>query len=174
METDLDKETARIADAIVELVERTDGPVTLARVEKEISGFAKHEPPSWQHVVRQRRSGREISFWGGMTEAGLAALHKVMRERRVAIQFVNVLPYFMEGCTIESEEWQPIVLLPASAANVDTQNWHLRVSQELYDHFAKQIAEGKTHPRLLTPQYDGATADFFFGVNTGEDVERAA
>ena len=68
----IQKETRRIADAIVELVERTDGPVTLAQVEREVPGFAKHDAPSWGHVVT--RPGREISFWYDMTEAGVAAL----------------------------------------------------------------------------------------------------
>ena len=29
------------------IVERTDGPVTLARVDREVAGFAKDEPPNW-------------------------------------------------------------------------------------------------------------------------------
>ncbi len=167
MKNDLEKEADRIADAIVDLVERTDGPVTLARVQQEISGFAKHEPPSWEHVVRH--NGRETSFWTEMTEAGLTALRKVMRGRRVAIQFVNVLPYFMDGCMIDNDYWQPIVLLPVRAANVDSQNWHLRVPQSVYDHIARRAAEGKTRLRLLTPHYVGATADQYCDVNTGED-----
>jgi hypothetical protein len=36
----IEKQANRIADAIVELVERTDGPVTLARIHREIPGFA--------------------------------------------------------------------------------------------------------------------------------------
>jgi hypothetical protein len=48
MKTDqIEKSANRIADAIVELVERTDGPVTLAQVEREIPGFAKKDPPAW-------------------------------------------------------------------------------------------------------------------------------
>ena len=43
----LEKQTNRIADAIVELVERIDGPVTLAQVEREVPGFAGHAPPFW-------------------------------------------------------------------------------------------------------------------------------
>ena len=46
-DTQSEKETCRIAHAIVELVERTNGPMTLVQVEREIAGFAKHEPPSW-------------------------------------------------------------------------------------------------------------------------------
>ena len=46
-DTQSEKETCRIAHAIVELVERTNGPMTLVQVEREIAGFAKYEPPSW-------------------------------------------------------------------------------------------------------------------------------
>ena len=56
----LEKQTNRIADAIVELVERTDGPVTLARVEREVAGFAKHEPPSWSFVIERGGVRRSI------------------------------------------------------------------------------------------------------------------
>lgn len=61
-----------------------------------------------------------------MTEAGLAALNNVTSEHRVAIQFVNVLPYLLENCIITRENWQPILLLPARAANIDTPNWLMR------------------------------------------------
>jgi len=165
MENNLEREAGRIADAIVELVERSDGPVTLAQVQREISGFAKHEPPSWEHVVKH--DGRETSFWSEMTEAGLTALLKVTRERRVAIQFVSILPYILDGCLIENEDWQPIVLLPARAANVDSPNWLLRVPPWCQEGLARATAEGKACHRLLTPPYVGATADHFFHVDTG-------
>jgi len=154
------KETRRIADAIVELVERTNGPVTLAQVEREVAGFAKHDAPSWAHVVTRPRG--ETSFWEGMTEAGVAALHNVMDERRVAIQFVNLLPYMMEDCLLQNEEWQPIVLLPARAANLDTPNWLMRLPQAI-----RKTMKGKAGYRPLTSCYAGATADRFFGVNSG-------
>ena len=165
MENDLEREAGRIADAIVELVERRDGPVTLAQVQREVPGFAKHEPPSWEHVVKH--DGRETSFWSEMTEAGLAGLLKVFRERRVAVQFVSVLPYLLEGCVIEDDDWQPIVLLPARAANVDSPNWLLRVPQPIKDCMAKQFVDGKAIYRPLTPRHVGATADHFFHVGTG-------
>jgi hypothetical protein len=165
MKTDLEKEAGRIADAIVELVERRDGPVTLTQVQREISGFANHEPSSLRHVVKH--DGRETSFWSEMTEAGLTALLKVTRERRVAIQFVSMLPYLLDGCVIEDDDWQPIVLLPARAANVDSPNWLLRVPQRVKDDMAKQFVDGKAIYRLLTPRHVGATADHFFHVGTG-------
>jgi hypothetical protein len=159
-ESQLEKETRRIADAIVELVKRTDGPVTLARVEREVPGFAKHDAPSWGHVLTSPK--REISFWNGMTEAGLAALIKVISERRVAIQYVNLLLYMLEDCMIADENWQPIVLLPATAANLDTPNWLMRAP----DSIARAISNANVDNRLLTPCYAGATADGFFGANT--------
>ena len=159
-ESSLEKETRRIADAIVELVERTDGPVTLAQVEREVPGFAKHDAPSWGHVLT--RPGREISFWSGMTEAGLAALNNVTSERRVAIQYVSLLLYMLEDCIITDENWQPIVMLPARAANLETPNWLMRLPQD-----AMQTMEGKAGCRPRTTCYTGATADGFFDVNTG-------
>lgn len=163
-DTKLEKQVSRIADAIVDLVERTDGPVTLVQVDREIEGFAKHEPPFWDHVLTY--AGGEASFWNEMTEAGLAALLKLMSERRVAVQFVSVLPYILDGGVIGHENWQPIVLLPARAANVDSRNWLIRVPQSVQDRIAKDAAERKTSLRPLASHYVGGTADIFFGVNT--------
>jgi hypothetical protein len=149
-----------MADAIVELVERTDGPVTLARVDREVPGFAKKEPPSWCHVSTTAEG--EMLIWDGMTEAGAAALRKVMHERKVAIQFVNMLPYLAEGYLLENENWWPIVLLPAKAANLDSPNCLIRASQQYRDYsIARAAAEGKTGHRPLTPRRVRATADQF-------------
>ena len=149
-----------MADAIVELVERVDGPVTLARIDCEIEGFAKQEPPSWCHVSTTAEG--EILIWDGMTEAGAAALRKVMHERKLAIQFVNILPYLAEGCLLENENWWPLVLLPARAANLNTPNWLIRASQGYRDYaIARAAAEGKTGLRPLTPRQVRATADQF-------------
>ena len=157
----IEKETRRIANAIVDLVERTDGFVTLAEVEREVAGFAEHGAPSWSCV--NEHAGKETVFWNGMTEAGEKALKKVLRERRVTIQFVNLLPYILENCIIKDANWQPIVLLPARAANLDTPNWLLRLPQAIIN---MQTAEQKAGCRPLTPSYVRATADQFFGVNT--------
>jgi hypothetical protein len=158
-----DKQVDRVADAIVGLVERTDGPVTLARVHREVDGFAQHEPPFWAHVVRC--ASGEVSFWCEMSKAGLAAFQKVMDERRIAIQFVNTLPYVLDGCFRENENWQPIVLLPARAANLDGPKGLIRVPQEVQDQIARAAAEQKTSLRPLAPRYDGATADHFSDAN---------
>jgi hypothetical protein len=162
-DTQLEKQTNQIADAIVDLVERTNGPVTLAQVEREIEGFHKDEPPFWCHVVTY--AGGEASLWDEMTEAGLAALQKVTIERRVTVQFVSILPYILDSCVIADESWQPIVLLPARAANVDSRNWLIRVPQNVQDCIAKEAAERKTSLRPLAHHYPGATADHFFSVN---------
>src|SRR5262249_17925256 len=65
----------RIAEAIVELVEDADGPVTLYRLDQEIPGFAKQDPPSWSHML----FGDEKFIWSGMTKAGHIALGYVLR-----------------------------------------------------------------------------------------------
>jgi len=131
-----------IADAIVELVERTDGPVTLARVEREVSGFAKKEPPTF-HYATQTVDGETI-IWDGMTEAGAAALRMVMRGHRVAVQPVDVRPYLAEGYLLENENWFPVVLLPARAANLEARHWLVRAPQEFRDYcFIRGAAEGK-------------------------------
>ena len=150
----LEKQASRIGDAIVELVERTDGPVTLAEVDREVAGFATPGSPSWDYVIE--RGGVETIYWTGMTEAGQAALQKVLRGRRVAVQFVNLLPYFVEGHLVQNEHWQPIVLLPARAANLDSPKWLVRASQ---DYVA--IALDTPGWRLLKPAPVSFTADQF-------------
>jgi hypothetical protein len=153
MKTDSQKEASSIADAIVELVERTDGPVTLCEIEREIPGFAAQEAPYWSYVIE--RNGEETVYWAGMTEAGMLALKKVLRDRRVAVQLVNVLPYVLLG-DFGCENWQPIVLLPAKAANLDSPKWLLRASP-LFQGIAKQ----KPGWRVLAPQPVGGTVDTF-------------
>jgi len=152
MKTDtLEKEANRIADAIVELVERTNGFVTLLQVEREVPGFATHELPSWSY--RKEYSGEERVLWDRMTEAGGKGLEKVLHGHRVAIQFVTLLPYILQDCIIEDETWLPIVLIPARAANLDTPN-----------SVARATASGKPDHRLLTPNHVGPTPDQFLGV----------
>ena len=45
--TQLEKLSNKIADAMVDLVNATDGPVTLLQVEREITGFKSDEQPAW-------------------------------------------------------------------------------------------------------------------------------
>jgi hypothetical protein len=163
----LEQQVSRIADAIVELVERTNGPVTLAQVGREVAGFTKDDPPFWAHLITH--ASGETSFWYDMTEAGLAAFRQVMNGRRVAVQFVNMMPYLLEGYLIENEKWQPIMLLPAKAANVESPKYLLRYPLWCLEHIASRAAAGESPSRPLSPTcYVGATADQFFAVNTGE------
>jgi hypothetical protein len=159
----IEKQANRIAEAIVKLVECTDGPVTLAQIHREIPGFGTKEPSSWEYVIERHDGKGEVVIWGGMTEAGLAALRKVMSGRRVAVQrLVNPLLYFIEGHCYESENWMPIVLLPARAANLDTRLWRMRGSQAFLDYsIATAAAEGMDDVRLLTPSPVRCTADQF-------------
>src|SRR5947209_17273910 len=98
-----EKQATRIADALVDLVERTDGPVTLARIEREVEGFMTKGPPSWSYTLGERPEQPAVVVWGGMTEAGAAALRQVMCERRVAVQFVTRAVYLDRF--LEPEKW---------------------------------------------------------------------
>src|SRR2546423_1262464 len=110
MNGQIEKQASRIADAIIELVERTDGPVTLARIDREISGFAQKGGPSWEYVI-ELPDGGEVVVWDGMTEAGLAALRKVMSGRRVAVQRLNFpLPHLLDESCPQRDNWMPVVL----------------------------------------------------------------
>jgi hypothetical protein len=152
-----EKQAELIAVAIVELVERIDGPVTLAQIDREIIGFAKSESPSWAYAIEH--SGGDAIIWDGMTEAGLLALRKVISGRRVAVQpLANLLPYLLEGGYPRCEDWMPVVLLPVRAANLDTPNWRMRGSQQLLD---RCMRAGTPGYRLLTPGAIRCTADRF-------------
>jgi hypothetical protein len=150
-----DKQATRIADAIVDLVERNNGPVTLAQIEREVPGFAKKEPPAWDYFLE--RDDGETVIWDGMTEAGLPALRNVMSGHRVAVQYVSSLLYVLpEGRCPQSENWLPTVLLPVRAANLDTPRWRIRCSQAYRDYCIT-----KPGHRQLTPAAVRYTADQF-------------
>jgi hypothetical protein len=91
-----------------------------------------------------------------MTEAGLEALKRVMDGRKVAVQFVSMLPYLMEGRFLTDDDWQPIVLIPARAANLRGPKWLMRGSEVL-----ASMALERSDWRPLTPGAVGATADRF-------------
>jgi hypothetical protein len=154
-DTEVDKLASGIADSIVELVERNDGPVTLAQVNGQVPGFAKEEPRGWSLAVG------EAFIWDGMTEAGCAALWQVTHGHRVAVQFVSPLPYILDGCIAINETWVPIVLLPARAANLETPNWIVRGSQEYRDRCIAMGAAKRKVCRLLKPSPVRCTADSF-------------
>jgi hypothetical protein len=153
------KEAVRIANAIVALVERHDGPVTLARLDCEIPGFAQQAGPSWQFA--HEHGGGEIVIWEGMTEAGYLALHEVMFGRRVAVELLsNPLPYFVADKFPECENWQPVLLLPVRAANMDTPRLLLHWPQDHRDNvIAIAAAEGKKGYKPLNPTLRGRAAD---------------
>jgi hypothetical protein len=154
----IEKHANRIADAIVELVERCDGPVMLSRITREIPGFGTDKDPSWAYTVEHNEVG-ERTIWDGMTAAGRRALTQVIRGRRVAVQFVSALLYILEGCSI-NEHCLPIVLLPARAANLETPVFPLlRVKREV-----RATAKKRFGNRLLTPGSVRATADCFSPV----------
>ena len=158
---EIEKQTSRIADAIVELVECTDGFVLLTQIDRDIPGFAKKAPPSWCKTINYK--DRELLLWEGMTEAGAAALGRVIFGGRAAIQAVDARLYLLDECLLENENWWPIVLLPPSAATLRARNNVLmRASSKFLDYYVKRTAaEGLSGYRLLTPSSVGYTADRF-------------
>jgi hypothetical protein len=149
---------ARIAKEIVDLVERTNGPVPLNRIDEHVSGFRAPHGPSWSYLIRH--SAGDAVLWDGMTEAGYKALRLVLNEREVALQLVNALPYVFENVRLIDPDWQPAVLLPARAANIDGPNWAFRVPPALASQFLLGLDANGRH-RRLEPQEGCSNADIF-------------
>jgi hypothetical protein len=84
----------RIADAIVALVERTNGPVFLHEIDQEIAGFKATGKNGYIYFIE--RDGKETVFWAGMTKCGFEALQSVLKNRRVAVQYVSGFPYVFD------------------------------------------------------------------------------
>jgi hypothetical protein len=153
----MEKQASRIADAIVDLVERNNGPVTLAQIEHEVGGFAT-DGPGWAYTLGERPEQPAVVVWDGMTEAGAAALWQVMRGRRVAVQLVTRDLYLDRF--LECENWVPMVLLPVRAANIDGPRWHIRAPEAYLDQ-VPTIPHLKDSFRFLTPGPVRSTADQF-------------
>jgi hypothetical protein len=136
--------------------------VTLLQVEREVPGFAKNDLPAWYFTLL--RPGGEGFIWGGMTEAGQAALRKIIYGKKVAVQFVTPQPYLLDGggCYLDREDWQPLMLLPASAANISAPNLLARLSPRCLDNCTPRTrSEKRSGVRLLTPRLTRFSADFF-------------
>jgi len=118
-----------MAREIVSLVERIDGPAPLNRIDQHVSGFRALHGPSWSYFMRH--SAGEAVLWDGMTEAGYKALRHVLNEREVALQLVNALPYIFENVRLIDPDWQPVLLLPVRAANINGPLWAFRVPPAL-------------------------------------------
>jgi hypothetical protein len=86
----------------------------------------------------------------------------VLNDRDVALQFVNVIPYVIENVRLLDPAWQPVVLLPVRAANIDGPNWAFRVPPALVHPFLSAPGAAGRH-RPLQPQAGCFTADRFFG-----------
>ena len=98
-----------------------------------------------------------------MTEAGAAALGRVIFGGRVAIQAVDIRLYYLERCLLENENWWPIVLLPPSTATLRAPNNVLmRVSSKFLNYYVRRAdEEGLSGYQVLTPDSVGYTADRF-------------
>ena len=121
----LNASAAKIADAIIDLVEKAGGPVTLARITTDVPGFAEQVGPAWEYVV-DHADGR-ATIWTGMTEEGYSALREVIGGRRVAVQPVPFWFYLVEDSICTAENWLPLVLRPASVANIECGRWLLHI-----------------------------------------------
>jgi len=151
----------RIAADIVALVERTDGPVTFLDIEREVAGFRADKPPVWDFMLG---ANDESILWANMTKPGIAALHKVLDEQMVALQYVTTLPYLaLEHFMLPRNNWSPAMLLPARAANMQLgSGWLMRSSPEFREFTIKNaVAQGKSGYRALIPAPVRFTADRF-------------
>lgn len=156
----IEKSARKIANAIVELVELEDGPVTLAQINRDVPGFAKEDRPSWSYHL-DSVVGRCV-IWDGMTEAGYIALRGVLSNRRVAVQWVDARPYRIEHHVLPDTNWHPLLLLPVKGANLDSPDRLLRVSPEYQQHWLKRAAEEKIRGyRAVTPVPLRFTTDQF-------------
>lgn len=151
----------KIADAIVALVKAKDGPVTLLQIEREVPGFAANTLPGWYFALPA--SGREAFVWAGLTEAGAAALGKIIFGKKVAVQFVTPQPYLLDGgACYFGEDWLPIMLLPAEAANASNATLLARLSpQSLKDTLARPTSGKANRVTALTPHPRRHPADRF-------------
>ena len=155
----LERRANKIANAIVELIDQ-DGPVTLAQINRDISGFAKKDDPSWSYHL-DSVVGRWL-IWNGMTEAGYIALRSVLLNRRVAVQWVDARPYRIENYILPDANWHPMLLLPVKGANLDSPDRLLRVSPEYQQHWLKLAAEEQIPGyRALAPVPLRFTTDHF-------------
>jgi hypothetical protein len=146
---------ARIAEEIVDLVERKSGPVLLHEIGEKVPGFKATRPRGYNYFIDN--NGKETVYWDGMSKAGRDALRCVLNGRQVAVQCISALPYLFDGVEINDAGWQPIALLPVRAANIDTPTWAVRVlpGHEL------MFCSGNQRFRPLTPQPTRSTADQF-------------
>ena len=97
-----------------------------------------------------------------MTEAGEAALRKIIYGKKVAIQFVTPLPYLLDGggCYVDRDDWLAIMLLPARAANISTPDFLARLSQKCLED-ACRPSEKRAAVQLLTPGPLNFSVDYF-------------
>jgi hypothetical protein len=158
---------ARIVKEIVDLVESTDGPVPLNRIDDQVRGFsARCSRSRRRYEYFMRHNSGEVIIWNGLTKAGRDALQCVLYERKVALQFVNVIPYVFENVRLLDPDWQPVVLLPVRAANIDGPKWAFRLPPALVHRFLSGPGADGRH-RLLVPQQVGSTEDRCWGYEIG-------
>jgi hypothetical protein len=132
----------RISDAIVDLVERTGGPVTLAEI-ADVPGFSveRGTDAAWCWETE------EVLIWDGMTEDGCAALRHVVMAGRVTMQQSSRFLYFFHGRYLSAPNWVPIALAPAAKANFRTPTVLLSVPEKTLEHLEDAAATMGLHGR---------------------------
>ena len=100
---------------------------------------------------------------GGMSEAGEAALRKVIYGMKVAVQFVTPQPYLLDGGAphLQRGDWLPIMLLPAGAANIRMSSLLARLSPLSLQDTLMRPSDGRAKFHLLTPRPLRSAADYF-------------
>jgi hypothetical protein len=119
----------RIANDIVAVVEKTGGPVTLARIARKVPGFEQTGAYSWRYEVD------DTLVWDQMTEEGWKALEAVILEGRVAQRMASTSAYLLDGRRPTSPNWMPIYLVPKALANFRLRGALISESEEVLKHF---------------------------------------
>ncbi|MGH9917493.1 MAG: hypothetical protein ACRD6W_01270 [Nitrososphaerales archaeon] len=143
--------TGEIANAIVDLVDRADVPVTLAQIEREVPGFAA-ENGQERFRCTAGDGNLEDVIWDGMTKQGSDALQQVFKERRVAMQACPASAYTFQGRRVADPTWVPIALVPARMANLEAPQFLARGPKQYLDQaMARAAAKGLAGYRVIGP-----------------------
>ena len=131
----------RISDAIVGLVERTGGPVTLVEIADGIQGFSvdRGADAAWCWEIE------DFLIWDGMTKEGWAALRHVVMTGRVTFQQSSRLLYFFHGRYLSAPNWVPTALAPAAKANFRTPTMLLSAPEKTLEQLEDAAATRGLH-----------------------------
>jgi hypothetical protein len=124
----------QIRNQIVDVVEKVGGPVTLARIARDVTGFEARGSYTWDYELG------DMLVWTKMTKAGMRALNDVIFGKRVAVGPASALIYFLDGRYCTAANWMPILLLPKAMANFRTLGLLASGSEEVLQQFDALLA----------------------------------